>query len=61
MIERLDETPGDPCRELVNPLDYDLRMIREAVDPPLRPIMLGFVITTPKAREEMDGPMGMLV
>ena len=61
LIEKIDETPGDPYREPVDPLDFELRMIREAVGPPLRPILKSFGITMPESREEMDALMGMLV
>jgi len=61
MIERIDETPGDPYRELVDPLDLELHMIREAVGSQLRPILKSFGITVPGTQEEMDRLMGMMV
>jgi len=61
LIEKIDATPGDPRREEVDPLDFELRMIREEVGPPLRPLLKSFGITMPETREEMDALIGMLV
>ena len=61
LIEKIGETPGDSYREEVDPLDFELRMIRRAVGPPLRPLLKSFGINMPETREEMDQLMGMLV
>ena len=45
----------------MDPLDFELRMILEAVGPPLRPLLKSLGITIPETREEMDALIGMLV
>lgn len=61
LIERIDDTPGDRSRKKVDPVDYEIRMIRKAVGPALPLVLKGLGIKMPETRKEMDQLIGALI
>lgn len=61
LIWKLDETPAGEKADADDPVDFEIRMINNAMGPKLKLIMKTLGIDMPKNREEMDTLIGALV
>ncbi|MDF1861972.1 MAG: M28 family peptidase [Verrucomicrobiales bacterium] len=60
-IRKIDETPGGETTGVADTVDFEVRMIRQAVGPALPLLMKRYGVEMPKTREEMDALIGLLV
>ena len=60
-IRKIDERPGGETTEVPDTVDFEVRMIRQAVGPVLPLLMKRYGVEMPTTRKEMDALIGLLV
>ncbi len=59
-IRKIDESPGGATTEVADTVDFEVRMIRQAVGPVLPLLLKRYGVAMPTTREEMDALIGLL-
>lgn len=60
-IRKIDESPGGETTERPDTVDFEVRMIRQAVGPLLPLLMKRYGVAMPSTRQEMDALIRLLV
>lgn len=60
-IRKIDESPGGEAAELPDTVDFEVRMIRQAIGPILPLLLKRYGVALPTTRQEMDALIGRLL